>query len=140
MNETEYKEVLEFLRDQVRKSNYRDVDEVISMETRQIDASRVRLEMYLKMLIGMVRERSNSQAFNINKRLGMCLETKSNDKFGGIKVQLSQTEAENFGISSFTLSELDEVSEFIVQLEDILSHIHNDLDPSDPEENMGPRP
>jgi len=140
MNDTEYKEVLEFLRDQVRKSTYRDVDEDISMEIRRIESSRARLETYLKMLTRTVRERSNYQALHINSRLGRCLETEHGEIFGGIEVELSRAEAEYFGILKFSLSALDDIGDFIAQLEDILSHIHNDIGPSDPGENMESNP
>ncbi len=140
MNESEYREVLDYLREKVQESGYRDIDEAASMETRQIENPKTRLEMYLKMLTGMARERSSSRAFIINDRLGRILEIESGGRFEGIEIKLSPSEIENFGISQFTLSELDEIGEFIVQLEDILRDIHNEPDPSDPGQDMGQRP
>ena len=140
MNESEYREVLDYLREKVQESDFRDIDEVASMETRQIENPKTRLEMYLKMLTGMARERSSSRAFIINDRLGRILEIESGGRFEGIEIKLSPSEIENFGISHFTLSELDEIGGFIVQLEDILRDIHNESDPLDPGQDMGQRP
>jgi len=136
MNEPEYIEVLSYLREKVRKSHYLDVDDVVAMETRSVENPRTRLENYLKMLIGMACERSNSRAIIINERLGKVLDIESGGKFEGVEIQLSPPEIETFGMSRFTLSELDEVGEFVDQLEIILADIHNEPDPADSGNNM----
>lgn len=140
MNESEYIEVLGYLREKVQESRYRDVDDVAAMETRGVENSRARLEKYLKMLIGMARERSSSRAIMINERFGRTLDVEHGGKFEGVEIQLSQPEIETFGISRFTLSELDEIGEFVDQLEIILADIHNEPDPADSGNNMDSQP
>lgn len=139
MNESEYIEVLGYLREKVQESRYHDADDVLAMETRRIENPKTRLENYLKMLIGMARERSNSRANIINERLGKVLDIESGGKFEGVEIQLSPPEIEIFGISRFTLCELDEMGEFVGQLEAILADIHKKPDPSDSGNSMESR-
>jgi|GEM_PF-6009551 len=131
MNESEYREVLEYLREKVQESDYRYIDEEASMETRQIENPKKQLKLYLKMVIGMAREKSSSRAFIINDRLRKVLDIESGGKFQGVEIQLSPSEIETFGISKFTVGELDEIGEFVDQLEDILKDIHNEPSQSD---------
>lgn len=126
LSNSDYQDILDYLRVQVSESNFRQLDEPLTMEVRLQANPRNKLEHYLSMLITMIGERSRTQARSIDERFRLTLDIEHGYDFQGVEVMLSDAERETFGIGSFSFHELDDVQEFLSDLKAVLELVQSE--------------
>lgn len=133
MTDAECVVLLNYLREQVRgQRQYADADAVIASEVGGLSGARNRLEAYLKMLIGALRERSDVRAIDIDARFRGIFSGTGNS-YEGLVVQLSGSEQEQYGLSEFTLHDLDDAGAGIDELTSLLEDLRSEPKESGPQ-------
>lgn len=138
MNDEDYIEILNHLRELIRQSDLSDIDEMVSMESRSINSPKTRLEVYLNMTINMLKERSGSQAINTYDRLSQSLEIEEGGEFKGVSVVLNDNESEMYQLDNYYIHDMDDFSALIIELNKVLNEIKNEPEPPTNNFNQGP--
>lgn len=137
MDEDDYIKILKYLRELVRNSDFLDIDEMASMESRLIKSSKHQLEEYLQMVISMLTERSGSEAINTYDRFSRVLEVEQGNSFQGIDVELTDSESTVYDINKYSMHELDDYSPVILELKKVLNELKFEPEPPTNDFNRG---
>lgn len=133
MDEEDFEEILEHLRELVRKIGA-EIDAAASIESSISILAKERLETYLEVVINMLKERSRENAIRINNRLEELLDIESGKGFGGVIVKLGNAEERAYSIDSYSLDEIDNFGDLIWELKEILEEIKFAPEPPSPSE------
>lgn len=137
MRGEEYEELFHYLRRLVMKAGYLEADNIASSESKHISSPKKRLELYLSTLINSFKELSKDSVFNIYERFTNVLKLENGEEFKGIDVFLSDSEANTYNITDYSLDELDDFGSLIMELESTLEEVKSGPEPLPPENNPG---
>lgn len=138
MHEKDYSDLLKHLRELVKGSEFADMDNIASLESSSIPSAKRRLETYLYMVVNMLTERSGDKAVSTYDKLNWVLETEQG-RLEGIDVELSDAEASHYGITKYSLHQLDNYSSAIIELRNILDELKHEPEPPRNDFNNGPK-
>ena len=138
MDEADFIDILEHLRELVRKAGLITVDDTASMQLRTLSSPKHRLETYLYITINVLKERSSSQTINTYDRFKRSLELEDGGTFSGVLVELNESEHEMYRMNKYWLEEMDDFSPVIIELQKILDEIK--MEPEPPNNNFSKKP
>lgn len=138
MNEADFTDIFDHLRELIREAGLLDLDDMASMESRDIRTSKHRLENYLYMTINMLKERSGARALNTYERFRRTLQLENGGTFQGVQVELSEAERDMYRIEGYSIDEMDDFSQLIIGLQEVLNELKMEPEPPNNNFNQGP--
>ncbi len=126
LGDEEYRDILQTLRQAVRKVGLGSVDERILPELRGSEGSFYDLTSYLKLLIAEISLGSDVQLGRVLRRVRQAAETESGRPIEGFRVQLTSEQARLYNTESFDFAPAPVIQEVVSELHAVLEELNSD--------------